>query len=393
MTILQFLFNVSGAALVAATVPLLADLLPLSLAALVRPRVFEPAPAPDFRLAVIIPAHNEQRLIAACVQSLLASANQGTIVYVVAHNCSDLTAQVAAGAGATVLELNDPVGGKGRALDYGFNHALARGAQGVLVIDADSTASANLCGLVSAHLASGLDALQCRYLVADTGQSPRVRLMNLAFLGMNLLRPRGRARLGLSCGIFGNGFALSAATLARVPYVANSVVEDLEYHLHLLRAGICVKFIDGATVLGEMPEAAPAASTQRARWEGGRMLMRRTWSAALTRDVLAGKLRMLEPLLDLRSLPLAIEAVLLVVSLIIPLHWLRVYALIGLLTLVLYVMASALLAPSPAKALKALASAPGYVFWKLMMIPRTRLAARKDARWVRTERNETPPRD
>jgi cellulose synthase/poly-beta-1,6-N-acetylglucosamine synthase-like glycosyltransferase len=376
--------------LIAVTLPLMLELLTLSVAAALPFRKPRQPPGSDPRLAVIIPAHNEEKLIATCVASLAAAPR----IFVIAHNCADATAQRAVDAGATVFVLNDTLGGKGTALDFGFRQAMQAGAEVLLVIDADSIAGPDFIGKVSAAFAAGAQAIQCRYEVANPGANRRTRLAALGFLGMNVLRPRGRHRLGLSCGIFGNGFALSAATLAQVPYTPNSLVEDLEYHLHLIRAGIRVEFIDDATVLGEMPETSAAASTQRARWEGGRILMRRFWAKPLAVEVLRGHLRMLEPLLDLLAVPLATEAALLMITLIFgrlaQSEWLFVYALVGSLTIALYVVVAAMLGAEPGATLGALASTPGYMIWKLMMIPRTRLAARADAAWVRTARNSEP---
>ena len=386
MSIFHAILDLAGLTLLIVTLPLVCKLLILSLAALLPPRTI-PTSSTALRLAVIIPAHNEQELISTCVESLRSSSPESVQIYVVAHNCTDLTAERATTAGAKVLTLNDEVGGKGNALHHGFTHALAAGAEAVLVIDADSTVADNLTQQVARALAAGSRALQARYTVANVRATPRTRLMGLAFLGMNVLRPRGRSRLGLSCGIFGNGFALTADTLRRVPYVANSVVEDLEYHLHLLRAGIRVDFLDNASVMGEMPEQNAGASSQRARWEGGRILMRRQWTLPLCTEVFTGRLRMLEPLLDLLCLPLATNAVLLLVSLVLPLGWLRVYSAVGMLSLVLYVLVSASLDEEPYQVLRSLLSVPGYLFWKLALIPRTRLAARRDASWVRTRRN------
>ena len=390
MGLLHIALTVIGLVLMVATLPLVVELLVLSLAALFAPRKGLTSDG-DFALAVIVPAHNEQQLIATCVRSLLGSSTAATTVYVIAHNCVDETAVRATEAGAKVLVLNDQTGGKGVALDHGFAHALGAGAQGVLVIDADSIVGDNLTRTVAARMAAGAAALQCRYQVSNAGESTRTRLAELAFLGMNVLRPRGRDRLGLSCGIFGNGFALSAATLRAVPYTANSLVEDLEYHLNLIRAGIRVEFVDDAAVYGEMPTGAAAAGSQRARWEGGRILMWKTWSGPLLREVLRGKLGMMEPLLDLRALPLATEGLLLAVAFVVGiagrLRWLTSYAGLGIGAMVLYVVVAALLGPAPGATLRALASVPGYVAWKIWMIPKTRLAARRDAAWVRTARN------
>ena len=384
---IYFIVAALGLLLIAATLPLLLELLTLSLAATLPSTPPPAASIKALKLAVIIPAHNEERLIAQCVASLIGPAQ----IFVVAHNCSDATALRAAEAGATALILNDTVGGKGTALDFGFGQAIAAGAEVLLVIDADSVAGPDLISKVAATFAAGTQAIQCRYEVANPDANRRTRLASLAFLGMNVLRPRGRHRLGLSCGIFGNGFALSTDTLAKVPYTPNSLVEDLEYHLHLIRVGIRVEFLDHASVFGEMPENTAAASSQRARWEGGRILMRRLWAKPLAMEVLRGRVRMLEPLLDLLALPLATEAALLILILTagISAHipWLAAYGVVGCLAIVLYVFVAAMLSPEPAGTLAALASVPGFLIWKLVMIPRTRRAAKADATWVRTARN------
>ena len=264
---LHLIVALLGILLILGTLPLVLELLGLSIAAAVpthRDKTgMNGAQSCSGPLAVVIPAHNEEQLIAQCVGSLAGHPE----IYVVAHNCGDATAQRAAAAGARVLVLNDTVGGKGTALDFGFRQAIAAGAEAVLVIDADSVAAPNLIAAVSAAFARGADAVQCRYQAGNSGANRRTRLAALALFGMNVVRPLGRHRLGLSCGIFGNGFALSAATLARVPYTPNSLVEDLEYHLHLVRAGIRVEFLDHAAVFGEMPETNAASAW---RWDGVR---------------------------------------------------------------------------------------------------------------------------
>ena len=390
MSTLHLLLNVVGFLLVIAAVPLALELLVLSAAAaLPLPQRLSPAGADTLKLAVIVPAHNEQRLVGACVRSLMVARTSSMRVLVVAHNCTDATAERAAAAGADVLVLNERSGhGKGAALHHGFTHALAEGYEAMLVVDADSTVSALLPTQVANAMQARSHAVQCRYVAARGAASTRTRLMAVALLGMNVLRPKGRARLGLSCGIFGNGFALSADTLRRVPYVAHSVVEDLEYHLLLVRAGLRVDFLNEAEVRGEMPETNTGAATQRARWEGGRQRMRRTWAAPLLREALHGRVRLLEPLLDLLAVPLATGVLLLLTALVIARGWVQGVAAFGLAGVLLYVVVAASLGDDPWANGRALLSAPFYLAFKLTMIPRTRAAARSNAAWVRTQRNE-----
>ena len=384
---LHVVWELLGVALVLATLPLVAELLVLSLAALLPARRTQAADPLHLRLAVVIPAHNEEQLVAACVHSLLASHYAPSAIYVVAHNCSDTTALAAQDAGATVLVLNEASGhGKGAALDYGFAHALHNDADAVLVIDADSTVDPNTTARIATTLQHGAAAAQCRYIASNT-TTPRTRLQALALVAINVLRPRGRSRLGLSCGIFGNGFALSRETLAALPYTAHSIVEDVEYHLALVRAGIRVVFVDDAHVAGEMPEGSAAAATQRARWEGGRRLLRRRLAMPMLHAVLRGELRLLEPLLEILTRPTSSVAICLVLALLLPLTWLRLYALVGLGSMMLSVIVAAHLSTDGIASLGALTYLPAHVFFKLRQRATTKRAATKDAAWVRTPRN------
>jgi cellulose synthase/poly-beta-1,6-N-acetylglucosamine synthase-like glycosyltransferase len=386
------LLSLIGIVLVIATLPLLAELLVLSVAAL-----FPAPPSGKFEaeselppISVLIPAHNEEVLIGRCVQSLMSCSGTGTEVVVVAHNCTDATAAEAEAAGARVMVLNDSgQTGKSCALNYGFEAILTGPSQGVLVIDADSAVDSGLITAVRRGFLAGAQALQCRYEVNNSGDSQRTRLMALAFCGFNVIRPLGRARIGLSAGIVGNGFALHRDVLTRIPYNAHSIVEDLEYHLALVRAGIRVEFIDTVAVRGEMPVTSKNAQTQRARWEGGRMRMMRRWAPALTVDVLRGRVRLVEPLLDLLALPIASEATLLLIAALLPVPWLRVYALGAFSVLLFHVMAASVRGPGIWGTIRALLAAPAYVLWKLWILPEIWCTSRANAAWVRTER-ESP---
>jgi cellulose synthase/poly-beta-1,6-N-acetylglucosamine synthase-like glycosyltransferase len=390
--LLSQVFPLLGIVLVLATLPLLAELLVLTLAALL-PAARERAPAAGsetFQLTVLVPAHNEEALIGRCLRSVLAEADSGTELLVVAHNCTDATAAEAKAAGARVLVLNDSgQTGKGCALRCGFAAALAGPSHAVLVIDADSVVRPGLIAAVRRRFLTGAQALQCRYEVNNPEEHQRTRLMTLAFQAFNVIRPRGRQRLGLSAGILGNGFALRREVLARIPYGADSVVEDLEYHLTLVRAGIRVEFVDTATVRGEMPLSDRGARTQRARWEGGRLRMMRRWAPTLAADLLRGQVRQIEPLLDLLAAPIATEVFLLLVALCLPVAWLRLYALGGLLVLLVHVAIAATCGSGFWGAVRVLTTAPAYIFWKLWLLPETWRTARTDSAWVRTERDST----
>lgn len=392
---MQLLFSVCGAVLVLVTLPLVLELSVTTLANLLsasrRSRIISASSAANkVALSVIVPAHNEELLVSRSVRSLRASGGEGINIYVVAHNCSDATAERAASAGAEVLELNDPeTAGKGFALRYGFEHALKAGASAVMVIDADSTVSSNTIPAVQAALAQGTRIAQCRYEMVSTTKSSSTRLAALAFRGFNVIRPRGRMRLGLSAGILGNGFAISRPVLEAIPYEAFSVVEDLEYHLHLVMAGERVQYIDEALISAEFPESRVGETVQRSRWEGGRLRTARVWALPLLGRIFQGRWRLLEPLCDLTGMPIAYGVCLLLLAACVPLAWIRWYAAGSLCVVLAHVLAAAWAGGDFLGSLQLLATTPVYIVRKLWLVPGVARGARAKAAWVRTERNNT----
>ena len=405
---LRAVLLVFGCGLCLLTLPLMTELFVLSIASLF-PRRKQPTreesrhaalgKQPLRRLGVIVPAHNEEQLIGRCVQSLLLHKPEGVTIYVVAHNCSDHTAERAAATGAEVLVVNQPEQrGKACALRSGFAHAFAHGAEAVAVIDADSIVSATLLLSLQTALSERDEAVQARYEVLQAASQP-ASLTAIAFQGFNIVRPRGRERLGFSVGIFGNGFGLRREVLEQVPYHADSVVEDLEYHIQLVHAGKRVRLLEDATVYGEMPQAGKGSETQRARWEGGRLLMMRTFPLRLLRGILRGEGRLIEPLLDVLSLPLAIEVLGLLLLAVLPFPGLRYVGIAGLLILCFHFLIAVKAGPDFWKGMAVLLLVPRYILWKIILLPKIVLASRRNATWVRTERDKAadfssrPPAD
>jgi cellulose synthase/poly-beta-1,6-N-acetylglucosamine synthase-like glycosyltransferase len=389
---MHWIIGLAAALLILLTLPGTIELAILTFANLLPPRDERSGirKAPIGKLAIVIPAHDESATISRCVESIAACAAPAGIetpIIVVADNCTDDTAELARTASARVMVRNDDARrGKGFALHYAFAQLLSEGVDAVLVVDADSTMERGTLLEVARVLLNGADGVQVCYKVLNPDASMRARLMNVAFMAFNILRPRGRQRLGLSVGILGNGFALSRATLAAVPYDAHSIVEDLEYHLRLVRAGRRVQFTDKATVRGLMPTSGTGVRTQRTRWEGGRLSMIVQHAPRLAREVVAGRWRLLEPMLELLLLPLAFHVTMLLIALAIPNGAARAYAVAALALVTLHVGAGVIVGGGGMRDLAALAVAPFYVLWKLAAAPGILRSARRATPWIRTSR-------
>lgn len=376
---------------VLATLPGTVELLLLSLAALVsRWRPPRPSEGADCgRIAVIVPAHDEEGTIGPCVQALqaaVAADGQASLV-VVADCCSDATAEVCEALGARVLVREHAKElGKGFALRHAWQELRSESVDAVAVVDADTVVEANFVGEIRKHLRGDVDAVQVRNLVGNADASVRTRLLALAMLAMNVVRPLGRERLGFSAGLLGNGFAVRRDALEAVPFRGGSITEDLDHHLRLVQAGRRARFVDSTTVWSDSVTKAGEAESQRIRWEGGRLNLARSWTPRLVQGLAAGRVRLLEPLFDLLTLPLAYHAALLVLLVALPWRPGRIWAAFGLAVLAFHVALAARLGGRLSD-LSVLIAAPGYLLWKLPLLGRIFASARPDAGWKRTSRS------
>jgi GTP:adenosylcobinamide-phosphate guanylyltransferase len=351
----------------------------------------------DTRFDVIVPAHNEADGLPATLRSLAALDYPATRhrIIVVADNCTDETAAVARAHGVHVLERDDPSRrGKGYALDLAFARSATDGfADAVVVVDADSTLSRGALRSFAAVFRDGAEAAQADYRVRNAEDSWRTQLLEYAFTLHHTVRSLGRDRRGWSSGLRGNGMAFRLDTLARVPYAAFSVVEDIEYGLQLGLAGIPVRYVPDAEVLGDMPVAGDAgARAQRARWEEGRKTLRRQWRARLWRATLAGRPLVGDLLADLLvpplvSLAMAVALGLLASAGLVALGapgWTLSPWLFAGAGVALYAARGLQLVRDPGATLRALTRLPAFVAWKLL--GRRDQAAARRGEWVRTAR-------
>lgn len=394
MFILRFFFLVLQ--LILAT--LTGYLLLLTAAALRAARQTPLANGRCHRFLILIPAHNEEKLL----PDLLANLGQldypadQFAIHVVADNCSDETAVVARRQGAIVHErFHDTLRGKGYALQWLLAQIWQRGDphDAVVILDADSVVSANFLQAMNARLGRGERAIQAYYAVRAPEQSGSAALRYAALAVLHYLRPQGRMALGGSAGLKGNGMVFAADLLRRHEWSA-SLTEDIEYHMQLLLAGERVTFAPDAVVWAEMPDSLAGSQTQNARWEQGRLEMARQYAPTLLRRAARER--------NFTLFDAAMEQIIPPFSVLVALSGLgaatavfqakayRPLALfLGLFTLVgqaVYLLVGLRLARAPRAVYRALLGVPRFLLWKLRLYLGV-LSGDKEESWVRTGRN------
>ncbi|MCX7020426.1 MAG: glycosyltransferase family 2 protein [bacterium] len=345
----------------------------------------------------VIPAHNEENQIGKVAANVLMRLEEDGFaqrVVVIADNCADKTADAARQAGAEVIErVNPEERGKGYALRYAQDYLMKRTDWNVMVVvDADSELSAGFFKALQQAFARGANAVQGYYSALRPGRHWRARLLEVAWSVFNYLRPFGRTCIGATSGLFGNGFALSRASLQEVPFTSQSIAEDVEHCLYLLEKGICVRFAPGAVVRARVEEHESSARTQRVRWESGRFTLAGKWIPRLLsrQDItIRAYLRHLEAALDLSLPPLIVYAgmiaIMFVFSLIIGFYLLTGICLCMLIALVFIIVEGVLLAGVPLSHLASVIWAPWYLLWKILLYLKPSFW--KQTTWIRTDRD------
>ncbi len=358
------------------------------------------APIPKSRLLkfdVIVPAHNEASVIERTVSSLrkIDWPADRFRVWVIADNCADTTASLARGAGAEVLERQDStLRGKGYALDFAFRASRSRAwADAVVVVDADAEVSVNLLSAFAARLETGVHAVQAHYGILNPMASWRTRLITIAKAAFHIVRSRARERLGVSCGIRGNGWCVTHELLNHIPYQAYSLTEDLEFGIELGLAGYRVAYADEAHSNAEMVTDEKVAGVQRRRWEDGRFQLIRSRTIPLLRAAFRrADLMCLDLALDLMVLPLSyvsINVLLLMACASMAAYWRLAdvgWVWIGFscaTSLILYVLRGWQLSGIGARGFFDLLRVPSFLAWRILSMLRPRSRG-----WVRTDREK-----
>ena len=349
------------------------------------------------RLAVLMPAHNESAGILTALHSVLPQLAAGDRLLVVADNCTDDTAAVAAAAGAEVVQRHDPGHrGKGYALDFGVRHLEADAPEVVVVVDADCTLGTDCLALLAHTCTRARRPVQALYLMyAPPGSSLKTRLAELAWVVKNQARPLGYLRLGLPCQLMGTGMAFPWALIRTAPLASGHIVEDLQLGLDLASAGTPPLFCPQAVVTSSFPSDASGMATQRTRWEHGHLgVIIGQGPRLLWRALKSGQPQLVAMVLDLCVPPLAALLLLLALgavaaSVVLALGGSTapmILALAGVAMFGLGILLAWWRFGRQIVSLKELLAAPGYVLAKLAMY--AKLIVGRQAEWVRTKRDD-----
>ncbi|MEH7156017.1 polysaccharide deacetylase family protein [Neobacillus drentensis] len=221
-------------------------------------------------VSVVIAAYNEEKVICKTVDSILASDYPAFEILVIDDGSKDETAHIVLETYANhplVHLIQKPNGGKSSAVNLGFKEA---NGEIVVALDADTLIAENAISLLVNHFKNeNVAAVSGNVKVGNKG-TLLTNWQHIEYVtGFNLER---RAFAALNCITVVPG-AIGAWRKSDVAeagyYQEDTLAEDTDITLTLLRMGKTIEFEEKAYAYTEVPEDIRSLAKQRYRWVYG----------------------------------------------------------------------------------------------------------------------------
>jgi peptidoglycan-N-acetylglucosamine deacetylase len=226
------------------------------------------------RVAVLIPAYNEEKVIERTIQGALDSDYPNLRVVVIDDGSKDRTLEIARRAFAAeeaagrVLILTRPNGGKAEALNSGLEHI--GDAELFVGIDADTIIAPDAIARLVPHFLNPNVAAVAGNAKVGNRVNLWTRWQALEYITSQNFERRALNTMGAVSVVPG---AIGAWRIEAVReaggYHVDTVAEDADLTMALLRNGHRVEYEDLALAFTEAPTSANALMRQRFRWSFG----------------------------------------------------------------------------------------------------------------------------
>ena len=221
-------------------------------------------------VSVVIAAYNEEKVIVSTVRSVLANTYEDLEVIVVNDGSIDCTSKVVEDAfrdNPRVVLLEIANGGKSSALNLGFRKA---SGEIVLAFDADTVVNREAISLMVSHFADETVGAVSGNVKVGNVHNLLTKWQYIEYvIGFNLER---RAFAELNCITVVPG-AIGAWRKAYVEacgyFKSDTLAEDTDMTLALLRKGYAVRYEEKALAYTEAPGDLRSLMKQRYRWSYG----------------------------------------------------------------------------------------------------------------------------
>lgn len=230
----------------------------------------------EHKFMAIVPAHNEEAVVASLVESLKAQTYNRDLydIYVIADNCTDKTARIAREAGAIVLErFDESKKTKGYALDWFLKQKIKENADydAFFVFDADNIVDKNFITEMNKKLCQGEEVVQGYRDIKNPSDNWITAGYALFYWTMHKFYHLARYNIGLSPLLNGTGFMVKFDLIKDTGWDTITLTEDIEFSLKRIITGKRLGWAVKAIVYDEQPTGFKQSWSQRSRWTVGHM--------------------------------------------------------------------------------------------------------------------------
>jgi len=227
------------------------------------------------RVAVLIPAYNEEKVIERTIRAALRSSYRNLRVIVIDDGSKDKTLEVARTcfpreqSSGRLLVLTKPNSGKAEALNFGLRHL--RGDEEIFVgIDADTVIARDAVSLLVPHFLNPKVGAVAGNAKVGNRVNLWTRWQALEYITSQNFERRALNTMGAVSVVPG---AIGAWRICAVreagAFHTDTVAEDADLTMALLRRGYRVEYEDRALAYTEAPTSANGLMRQRFRWSFG----------------------------------------------------------------------------------------------------------------------------
>ena len=233
------------------------------------------------RYGIIIPARNEEAVVGNLIDSMrMNNYPQDKLdIFVIAHNCTDKTAEISRERGAIVYEYNNE---NEKTMGYAFRYLFDRiredygveNYDGFFLFNADNILDVNYFDKMNdAFVACGKkDVITSFRNSKNFGENPMSALYGLYFAYGCCFESRGRTVMGCSTRVQGTGYVINSDIVKNGwPYV--TLTEDWEFTADRILLNEKIRFCDEAVFYDEQPTKVKVMVRQRLRWAKGHLLV------------------------------------------------------------------------------------------------------------------------
>lgn len=231
-------------------------------------------------VSIMVPAHNEGKVITKTVESLLALdyPHDRYEIIVINDNSSDNSSELLGnlqrkhdGRNLIVINTDAVTGGKGKsnALNIGFKQS--RGEL-IAIYDADNTPEKTALRYLVAEITNDdtLGAVIGKFRTRNRNTNLLTRFINIETLSFQWMAQAGRWKLFKLCTIPGTNFIMRRSIVESIGgWDVKAIAEDTEISFRIYMMGYRIKFQPKSVTWEQEPQTVKVWFKQRTRWAKG----------------------------------------------------------------------------------------------------------------------------